>query len=138
MRRAAAALPPYRVRRVTGDRYAGEWPREQFRAHAIQYDLAPLDRSALYLALLPVVNSGRVELPNEPALLRELRSLERRRGPSGRDRVDHPPGAHDDRANAVAGVSALEASASARWRLFAGRFRAVAAGVSRKERKVPR
>ncbi len=97
-------LRRYRVRRVTGDRYAGEWPREQFRAHAIQYDLAPLDRSALYLALLPVVNSGTVELPNEPALLRELRSLERRRGPSGRDRVDHPPGAHDDRANAVAGV----------------------------------
>ncbi len=94
----------YRVRRVTGDRYAGEWPREQFRAHKIQYDLAPLDRSALYLALLPVVNSGTVELPNEPALLRELRSLERRRGPSGRDRVDHPPGGHDDRANAVAGV----------------------------------
>ena len=35
-------------------------------------------------------------------LLRELRGLERRHGTSGRDRISHRPGAHDDRANAVA------------------------------------
>jgi hypothetical protein len=36
---------------------------------------------------------------------------ERRRGTSGRDRVDHAPGGHDDRANAAAGalVGALRA-----------------------------
>jgi len=38
-------------------------------------------------------------------LLCELRGLERRRGPSGKDRVDHAPGSHDDRANALAGVA---------------------------------
>jgi hypothetical protein len=60
---------------------------------------------------LPLVNSGQVVLLDDPALLRELRGLERRRGTSGRDRVDHGPGGHDDRANAAAGalVGALRA-----------------------------
>jgi hypothetical protein len=30
----------YRVTSVTGDRYAGEWPREQFRKCGIKYDLS--------------------------------------------------------------------------------------------------
>jgi hypothetical protein len=105
---ASDLLRDYGVTKVIGDRYAGEWPREAFRAHGLRYDLAALDRSALYLALLATINSERVELPEDPALLRELRGLERRRGPSGRDRVDHHVrGSHDDRANAVAGLCHL-------------------------------
>ena len=110
----AELLATYRVSRVRGDRFAGEWPREAFRAHGISYDVAELDRSALYLALLPKVQSASIELPDDRELLRELRGLERRRGSSGRDRVDHPPGAHDDRANAVAGLVAMLQSARAR------------------------
>lgn len=97
-------LHGYGVTEVTGDRFAGEWPREAFRKHGLAYRVADKDRSALYLALLPVVYAGQARLPRQDALLRELRGLERRRGPSGRDRVDHRPGAHDDRANAVAGL----------------------------------
>jgi len=104
---AAALLRTYRIIRITGDRYAGEWPREAFRAHGITYSVAEKDRSTLYLELVPAVNAATVELPDVPELLRELRGLERRRGPSGRDRVDHAPGAHDDRANAVAGLCTL-------------------------------
>ena len=74
--------------------------------------LAEHDRSALYLGLLPLVNSAGVELPDDAGLLRELRGLERRRGASGRDWVDHAPGAHDDRANAVAGVAYLLAESA--------------------------
>jgi hypothetical protein len=33
----ADLLKAYDVRRVTGDRYGGEWPRERFRAHGIEY-----------------------------------------------------------------------------------------------------
>jgi len=88
----AELLRSYRVSRVVGDRCGGEWPREAFRAHRIQYDVAELDRSAAYLLMLPLVNAGQVELPDDRDLLRELRSLERRRGPSGRDRVDHRAG----------------------------------------------
>jgi hypothetical protein len=46
-------------------------------------------------------------VPDIPELLGELRGLERRRGPSGRDRVDHRPGGHDDLANAVAGLLSM-------------------------------
>lgn len=94
----------YGCRRVVGDRYAGEWPREQFRSRGVTYDVAEQPKSELYLSLLATLQSGAAELPDDAALRRELRGLERRRGPSGRDRVDHRPGAHDDRANAVAGL----------------------------------
>jgi hypothetical protein len=103
---AAMLLTQYDVRSVTGDRYGGEWPREAFRAHGIAYDMARKPKSDLYLELLAAVNSGTVELPELPELIRELRGLERRRGASGRDRVDHRPGGRDDQANAVAGLVA--------------------------------
>ena len=103
----AALLGEYRVRKVVGDRYAGEWPREAFRSEGVQYDVAPKTKSELYLALVSSVHSERVEIPDNAAMLRELRSLERRRGSSGKDRVDHPVGGHDDLANALAGVAEL-------------------------------
>jgi hypothetical protein len=103
---AAELLKTYRVPKVSGDRYGGEWPREAFRSKGIAYEMAERDKSALYLAL-PAVNSGTVELPDVRDMLRELRGLERRRGSSGRDRVDHRPGSHDDMANAVAGLVSL-------------------------------
>ena len=100
----ADLLRQYRLYRVTGDRYAGEWPREQFRANRMRYELASKPKSELYLELVSHVQSAAVAIPDDPPLLRELRGLERKRGPSGRDRVDHAPGAHDDRANAVTGL----------------------------------
>lgn len=104
---AAELLKSYGCFEVVGDRYAGEFPRELFRSHGITYIPAEKDKSALYVELLSVVNSAGLELPDLPELLRELRGLERRRGASGRDRVDHRPGAHDDLANAVAGLVSL-------------------------------
>jgi hypothetical protein len=41
-----------------------------------------------------------------PAVINQLCALERRTARSGRDSIDHPTGAHDDVANAVAGVAA--------------------------------
>jgi hypothetical protein len=103
----AELLRSYGISRVRGDRFGGEWPREAFRAHGIAYNLAELNRSELYLALVAYVNGARLEIPDDPELLREMRGLERRRGPSGKDRVDHVRGAHDDRANSLAGVAHL-------------------------------
>jgi hypothetical protein len=100
----AGLLKPYGVREVTGDRYGGEFPREGFRSHDIGYTVAEKPKSDLYLHLMSTINSGAVEIPDSPELLRELRGLERRRGSSGRDRVDHRPGGHDDQANVIAGV----------------------------------
>jgi len=107
---AADVLRAYRIGTVTGDRYAGEFPAEQFRVHGVTYQPSERDRSALYLEVLPLLQAGRVVLLDNHELLRELRGLERRSGTSGRDRVDHAPGAHDDRANAAAGALVLTAS----------------------------
>jgi hypothetical protein len=103
----ASVLRSYRVSRVTGDRFGGEWPRERFRAHGISYDLADKTRSDLYRDLLPLLNSGTVELLDHPRLIAQLCNLERRTARSGRDSIDHAPGGHDDVINAVAGALVL-------------------------------
>ena len=64
----AALLKSYRVSRVTGDRYAGEFPRELFRKHGIAYDLAKQTKSELFRDLLPLLNSGRIVLPRNDRL----------------------------------------------------------------------
>ena len=55
-------LRKYRLIKITGDRYAGEWPREQFRKLGITYEPAAKPKSDLYRDLLPVINSRRVKL----------------------------------------------------------------------------
>lgn len=97
-------LTTYGIATVTGDRYGGEWPRERFAVHGVTYEPAPDSKSALYRALLPAVNSGRVELLDVPRLGAQLTGLERRVARGGNDSIDHAPGGHDDVANAVAGV----------------------------------
>ncbi|WP_273166442.1 hypothetical protein [Marinobacter sp.] len=105
----AALLKTYRISEVTGDAYAGEWPREQFQKRGITYRKAERNRSELYRDLLPLLNSERVELPPLARLSTELVNLERRTTRGGRDSIDHPPGGHDDIANAAAGAAVLVA-----------------------------
>ena len=61
----------------------------------------------LYLESLPQWSRGLVEIPDHPALIRELRLLERIPGRIGKDQVTHPRNCHDDLANAVCAVIAL-------------------------------
>jgi hypothetical protein len=103
----AAELKRYRVSTVVGDAYAGEWPREQFRKLGITYKVSEMNRSELYLELLPGIMSDMVELLDHPRLVQQLCTLERRTARSGKDSVDHPPGSHDDVANACAGALVL-------------------------------
>jgi len=105
----AALLKRYRIARVHGDRYAGEWPRERFRTYGIAYEPADRTASEFYLEMLPLINSGRVELLDLPRLSGQLVALERRTSRTGRDLISHPPGGHDDIANSVAGVLSLAA-----------------------------
>jgi hypothetical protein len=98
-------LKSYWLSEVVGDRYAGEWVREPFKTHGIKYLLSEQPKSDIYRDLLPMLNSGKVELLDVPRLISQLCSLERRTARGGRDSIDHPPGgAHDDVANAVAGA----------------------------------
>jgi hypothetical protein len=100
----AALLRSYGLSEVTGDRYAGEWVRDTFRAFGIRYRVSELTKSELYLSLVPAVNSGVVDLLDLPRLTDQLIALERRVTRGGRDIVDHAPHSHDDVANAVAGA----------------------------------
>jgi hypothetical protein len=61
---------------------------------------------------LPILNGGRAELLDHPRLVAQLCALERRTARGGRDSIDHPPGAHDDIANAVAGAIVTASCAS--------------------------
>jgi hypothetical protein len=46
--------------------------------------------------LLPLINSGAVDLLDHDRLVLQLTSLEKRTSRGGRDSIDHPPGGHDD------------------------------------------
>lgn len=109
----AKLLGSYHITRVSGDRYAGEWPREQFAKCGIKYEPSDKSKSELYIDLLPLINSGRIELLNNDRLISQLVGLERRTSRGGRDSIDHAPNAHDDLANAVAGASSLVAAGKA-------------------------
>jgi hypothetical protein len=97
----------YHLTQIAGDAYSAEFTVEQFRINGISYIASERDRSTIYLEFLPLLNSAKVSLLDIPELLREFRGLERRRGSSGKDRIDHGPRMHDDRANSAAAALVL-------------------------------
>ena len=101
----ATLCKSYRVRKVVGDRYAGEFPRELFRKQNVEYRCSDKTKSDLYRDLLPLLNSGRIVLPKSERLVNQLCGLERRVARSGKDSIDHAPSSKDDVANAVAGAA---------------------------------
>ena len=103
----SALLQSYRVSKIIADKYAGEFPKELFRKRGIVYESSAAPKSDLYRDLLPMLNSGQITLPKSDRLVAQLTGLERRTARSGRDSIDHFPGAHDDIANSVAGVASI-------------------------------
>jgi hypothetical protein len=103
----AALLRSYRISRVYGDAYAGEWPRERFAIHGISYEVSSRNKNAIYGDFLPALNGRRIRLLDQPRLIGQLCGLERRTSRGGKDSIDHSPGGHDDVANAVAGALTL-------------------------------
>jgi len=120
-------LAAYRVTTVCGDRYAGEWPREQFSKRGVTYEPAAKPKSGLYRELLPLLNSRKAQLLDDKRLLAQLHSLERRTARGGRDSIDHGPGGHDDIANAVAGALVLVSGATD-WSSLWDKFEEVLGG----------
>jgi hypothetical protein len=112
----SALLTSYKITRVSGDRYAGEWPRARFRDRGIGYETAERPKSDLYRDLLPLLNARRIELLDDRKLSAQLCGLERRATRAGRDSIDHAPNGHDDVCNAVAGCASLLAAESPYWR----------------------
>jgi len=103
--RFSGIMRQYGVKHCTGDRYAAEWPRQEYKKHGITMHNSKLNRSELYLELMPMLQTGEIELPPDEKALIQLTLLERRTGRNGRDTIDHAPQGHDDRANAIAGAA---------------------------------
>ena len=103
----AAELNRYHLKMVVGDRYSAEFTVQAFRNHHINYKNAELNKSQLYLDLLPRICSREIELLDNERSVSQLSSLERRCRSGGNDIVEHSSGAYDDLANTIAGVSKL-------------------------------
>jgi len=114
----AEQLRRYGVKSVVGDNYAAEFVARAFQSRGVRYRRSDKVKSALYLELLPRLCSDEIELLDDETLIVQLSSLERRTRSGGRDTIDHPPGQHDDLANAVAGL----ADVAGRPTLRAGAF----------------
>jgi hypothetical protein len=102
----------YGLQEVHGDNYAAAFAQELFNRNGVTYRLSELNKSQIYSQIIPVLNSpGRVELLDDRKCIDQFVMLERRVGRgTGRDSIDHPPGAHDDRSNAAAGALQLLSS----------------------------
>jgi hypothetical protein len=101
--RLASLVQQYKCKKVTGDNFAAEWVATAWRSQGLTYERSDMPASALYLEALPAFMREQISIPDHPQLIRELRALERRTSRMGRDSVTHPPGGHDDYANALAG-----------------------------------
>ena len=110
-------LKSYHISVVVGDRWGGEFAREPFRTTgSIFYKLCDRAKSDLYRDFLPLVNARKVCLLDHPKSVNQICALERRTGTT-RDIIDHGRGAnaHDDLANAVAGVAVMTAQKHRRF-----------------------
>jgi hypothetical protein len=105
----AVTCHAYGVTNARADRWAGQFPVEQMRKYGIHVMPSEQPKSDIYRELLPLVNSGGVELLDAPRLIAQLAGLERRVARGGRDSIDHPVGGHDDVINAAAGALVLAA-----------------------------
>lgn len=110
----AEFLAPYRLTCAHADNYGAELARVLYAEAGLSLIAAEVTRGEAYLHLLPLLTTGRIELPPDPRLRTELLGLERRTGRGGRDSIDHRPGAHDDLANAIA-LAAWAASRGGAW-----------------------
>jgi hypothetical protein len=126
----ASLLKSYRCSVVHGDKYGGEFPRELFQKRGITYRPSERSKSELYVELLPLINSRRVDLLDDRKSIAQLVGLERRTARSGKDSIDHAPGAHDDRINAVAGSLVMATAGRAPMR-FTEEARDVLSGPRR-------
>lgn len=100
----AATLRTYGISKALSDKFAGAFPVEAFKRNGISLEQSAKPKSEIYRDFLPLLNSKRVDLLDHPRLSTQLSSLERRTARSGRDSIEHAPGAHDDVANVVAGA----------------------------------
>lgn len=101
----AETLRKFGIRRVVGDNYSAQFAADAFKSQGFYYEKSKLNKSALYLELIPTICSNAIELLDEETSIKQLAALERKTHLGGKDKVDHPQGGRDDVANVIAGAS---------------------------------
>jgi hypothetical protein len=112
--RVVGLIKSYGLKATTGDKYAAEWVVSAFGQHKIDYQHSERDRSKIYADCLPLFTSGRARLLDNPRLVNQFASLERKTSSLGRDKIDHGVGGSDDACNAAA-LAMVLASAGPDW-----------------------
>jgi hypothetical protein len=107
----AELLKLYGCREVHGDNYAAGWNSDEWVRNGINYIKSSRNRSEIYLAVLPLMLSGRARLLDSPVLRHQFAGLQRKVHAGGRESVNHGNSslAHDDASNAAAGALVLAA-----------------------------
>jgi hypothetical protein len=101
----AEVLKAYRISQILGDAHSVGFSTNEYARHGIKrLESCELSKSELYLEVLPAFSAGRIRLLANDRVVSQFCSLERRTIVGAADKVDHPRGAHDDLANAVAGA----------------------------------
>jgi hypothetical protein len=103
----AGLMKSYGLSKGEADKWGGDWVGESFRKHLVTITPSARPKSEIYTEVLPLLNAHRCSLLDHQRLVSQLCGLERRTARSGRDSIDHAPGAHDDIANAAAGALLL-------------------------------
>ena len=99
----ANLLKSYHIHTVTGDNYSAEFVSAAFAKQGIKYIRSEMNKSQLYLEMLPSFMRQTLSIPNHAKLIRELKLLERRVSRAGKDIVDHSINGSDDHCNALRG-----------------------------------
>jgi hypothetical protein len=97
------------------DRCSGQWCAQAFAKRGVRYEHAEQSRSQLYLEMLPRGNAKTIRLLDHPRAINQICLLERRTTRGRADVIDHPIGAHDDIANAIAGLCGLAGSRRSKY-----------------------
>lgn len=74
----SAVLKSYGLGKVTGNRYAGEWPPRGFRERAIEYTTSEQPKNSLYVDVLPLLNSRSLRPLDIFRLVNQIAALKRR------------------------------------------------------------
>ena len=122
-------LSRYGIRNTNGDRYAAAWVATAFEKRGVSYRHCELPRSALYLNLLPHLNSRTIRLLDNPRAVNQIASLERRTSRGARDTIDHPRDQHDDVANAIAGLAYVTAQRPTAPGIYLGSYEDIGIGL---------
>lgn len=106
----ASEMLRYGLRKAVGDKYGAKWPLSAFKRHKVSLGWSPTSKSEIYRDFLPLLNTKTVELLDNATMRSQFLILDRNVARGGRETIDHPTGAHDDVANAVAGACVLASS----------------------------